>query len=611
MLRFKTLLAVLVLTIGMPWQAFANNGTPEVRHTLSFPDKHNQYVHVRSEFEAQAGPIELLMPAWTPGSYLIRDFSANLERLVVTGPAGQRLDTVKASKNRWLVDLPEAGPLTIEYDVWAGGVNVAESWVEASKALLNGAGLFLYNGQTRNIPQTVKVVLPPDWASIHTSLGRLEDETRFVAKDYDELVDSPFLLGNTVEVSFETGEGSYALVLSEENRFWDSRQAAQDLARIVETQEALWGGSPFDRKYLFLNVFMEKFGGLEHDHSTVMMCNPWQMRSREDYIKWLGLASHEFFHAWNVRRLRPRALAEYDYQKEVHTRELWLAEGLTSYYDNLLLFRAGLIEVGEYFDLVAEEIRNYETTPGREVRSAELASFDTWIKHYKPDNNKLNNTISYYRKGALIGFVTDMALRRETDSRSSLDDVMRMMYSRYGESGEAGYPPGAFEDIVEELGGRTLRERVEAMLKTTADPDIDGALDWYGLALQRSSANSSGEQARAGMGVGWTVSGSSLLAEHVLLGYAGAEAGILPGDELLAIDGFRVTPADFSKLLTNLLPGDRVELTLARQGRLLTVPLTVGTEIPDRYVIVTRKNIKNREKRRLEAWLGADLKFSD
>lgn len=611
MLTLKTLLSILVLTIGMQSRAVADDNAAEVRHTLSFPDKHNQYVRVRSEFETVAGPVDLRMAAWSPGSYLIRDFSANLERIVATGPAGQRLDTFKVSKNRWRVDVPEAGQLTIEYDVWAGRINVAESWVEASKALLNGSGLFLYNQQTRNIPHTVQVVMPSDWASIHTSLIRQGDEPRFVARDYDELVDSPFLLGNTVEVPFETAGGSYALVLSEENRFWDSQRSAMDLAKIVETQQAFWGIRPFDRKYLFLNVFMEKFGGLEHDHSTVMMCGHWQMRSREDYIKWLGLASHEFFHSWNVRRMRPRALAEYDYQKEVYTRELWLAEGLTSYYDNLLLFRAGLIEVGEYFDLMAEEIRNYETTPGREVRSAELASFDTWIKHYKPDSNKLNNTISYYRKGALIGFVTDMELRSETDNRSSLDDVMRMMYSRYGASAGAGYPPGAFEDIVEEIGGRELRARVEAMLKTTADPDIDGALDWFGLALQRSPVAPTDEQAPAGMGVGWTVSGTSLLAEHVLLGYSGAEAGILPGDELLAIDGFRVMPADFSKLLTKLLPGDRVELTLARQGRLLTVPLTVGTEIPVRYVIVTRKDLKNREKRRLEAWLGADLKFAD
>ncbi|MBT8047422.1 MAG: M61 family metallopeptidase [Xanthomonadales bacterium] len=610
---FKALLTALLLWSCLQPSAIQADAGHEVRHILSFPEKHNQYVHVRSEFEAAAGSIDLFLPSWSPGSYVIRDFAANLERIRAVDSTGRTMALVKISKNQWRVEAISAGRLTIEYDVWAGRINVAESWVEDSRALLNGAGLFLYNEKTLGLPQSLEIVLPADWAAIHTSLARPADETRFLARSYDELVDSPVLLGNTVELPFTVNDQEYALVLSEANRFWDGEQSVQDLAKIVEAQHEFWGDSPFDRKYLFLNLFMEKFGGLEHDHSTVMMCNPWQMRGRQDYIKWLALASHEFFHSWNVRRMRPRALAGYDYQKEVYTRELWLAEGLTSYYDNLLLFRAGVIEVVDYMNLLAEEIRNYETTPGREVRSAELASFDTWIKHYKPDSNKLNNTISYYRKGALIGFVTDTELRRQTNNRFNLDDVMRKMYAQYGPSaGSArGYPTGAFEDAVESFGGEEVRKRVEEMLKTTGDPDVDKALDWYGLALDRTPGLTPDQQAPAGMGVDWKDSGTALVAEHVLLGYPAAAAGVLPGDELLAIDGFRVTPEDFAQLFQKLLPGDQVELTVARHGRLQTLPLTVGTEIPLRYSIVTQKKMSQRQKRRLAGWLGRDLKFPD
>ena len=590
--------------------AFAVEGA-EVRHTLSFPQKNNQYIHVNSKFPVASEQLELSLPSWNPGSYLIRDFATNLERLQATGPDGRQLTITKISKNRWRLDTRGVAELTLDYDVWAGRMNVAESWVESDYALLNGAGLFLYNEQIRHLPQNVRIELPGSWSAIHTTLKQPEDEPLFLARDYDELIDSPILAGNMVEHDFEVNGQSYSLVLSGENVLWDGPATARDTASIVKAQQDFWGVNPFDRKYLFLNLFMDKFSGLEHDHSTVMMCSPWQMRGREDYIKWLGLVSHEFFHSWNIRRMRPAALAEYDYDQEVYTRELWLAEGLTSYYDNLLLFRGSLIDVSDYFKLLAEEIRDYETTPGRAARSAELASFDTWIKQYKPDANKVNSTISYYRKGALIGLVSDMEIRRRTKNQASLDTVMREMYARYGPGGTAqgGYPPGAFENIVESTAGQDVRKVVEDLLKTTGDPDIDRALDWYGLELQRTQSLPNGEQAPGGIGVKWEISGSALLAEHVVLGHPGAIAGVLPGDELLAIDGLRVTTENHLQRLQKLHPDEQVELTLVRHGRLINLSLTTGTEVPDSYAIVPKPGISNREKKRMEAWLGRELKF--
>ena len=590
--------------------AFAVEGA-EVRHTLSFPQKNNQYIHVNSKFPVASEQLELSLPSWNPGSYLIRDFATNLERLQATGPDGRQLTITKISKNRWRLDTRGVAELTLDYDVWAGRMNVAESWVESDYALLNGAGLFLYNEQIRHLPQNVRIELPGSWSAIHTTLKQPEDEPLFLARDYDELIDSPILAGNMVEHDFEVNGQSYSLVLSGENVLWDGPATARDTASIVKAQQDFWGVNPFDRKYLFLNLFMDKFSGLEHDHSTVMMCSPWQMRGREDYIKWLGLVSHEFFHSWNIRRMRPAALAEYDYDQEVYTRELWLAEGLTSYYDNLLLFRGSLIDVSDYFKLLAEEIRDYETTPGRAARSAELASFDTWIKQYKPDANKVNSTISYYRKGALIGLVSDMEIRRRTKNQASLDTVMREMYARYGPGGTAqgGYPPGAFENIVESTAGQDVRKVVEDLLKTTGDPDIDRALDWYGLELQRTQSLPNGEQAPGGIGVKWEISGYALLAEHVVLGHPGAIAGVLPGDELLAIDGLRVTTENHLQRLQKLHPDEQVELTLVRHGRLINLSLTTGTEVPDSYAIVPKPGISNREKKRMEAWLGRELKF--
>jgi predicted metalloprotease with PDZ domain len=586
-----------------------------VRHALSFPERGNQYLHVEAAWPVDDDFLELSMPSWTPGSYRIRDFAAHVESVQARDNAGRARRVQKVAKNRWRIEAAQAVELTVSYEVWAGELNVATPWVEADWALLNGAGIFLYSDATRVLPQEVTLRLPAAWSSIETSLESAGPGLAFRARDFDELVDSPMLAGTLERHAFRVRGRPYALVFPAGNKLWDAARAREDVAQIVEAQQAFWDSDPFEREYLFLNLFMGPFGGLEHDHSTVMMSGPWQMADRRDYVKWLGLVSHEFFHAWNVRRMRPVALAEYDYEREVYTRELWLAEGLSSYYDSLLLFRSGLISVTEYFDLLAQEIRNYELAPGRHVRSAEHASFDTWIKQYQPDNNNINSTVSYYRKGAVVGFVIDTAIRRQTRNRASLDSVMREMFLRYGPDGpgRGAYPPGAFEDLVEQAAGAEVRQLVATLLRETGDPDIDAALDWYGLSLDRvpvlSAAEGEAESAPGGLGVIWDASGQQLLAAQVIRGRAAAEAGLVPGDELLAIDGLRVTTSNYLERIRRLRPGQRVALMVARHERLLNLQAEVQTAVPDNYAIVTSKNLRRSEQQQLEAWLGRDLQF--
>ena len=269
----------------------------------------------------------------------------------------------------------------------------------------------------------------------------------------------------------------------------------------------------------------------------------------------------------------------------------------------------------EYFDLLAQEIRNYELVPGRHVRSAEHASFDTWIKQYQPDSNSINSTVSYYRKGTVIGFLTDTAIRRQTRNRASLDSVMREMFVRYGPNGPGRgvYPPGAFEDLVEQAAGLEVRQLVESLLRETGDPDIDAALDWYGLSLDRAPALSAAgaeiESAPGGLGVIWDASGQQLLAAQVIRGLAAAQAGLLPGDELLAIDGLRVTTSSYRERIRRLPPGQQVALTIVRHERLMTLQAEVQTAVPDNYAIVTGEKLRRSKQRRLEAWLGRDLQF--
>ncbi len=587
------------------------------RHSLSFPRYKNQYVHVVFTVPVNAEQLEVSLPNWTPGSYLIRDFATHLENFKATGENGQQLVQHKIAKNRWRIETAGARELAVSYDIWAGVLHVSSSWVSSDFALINGAGVFLYSEASRGWPQQVIVKPHESWNNIHTSLKPGSLNGQYLARDYDELIDSPIVAGNAPHYRFEADGQGYVLVNTGETSLWDGERSVRDLTALVKAHQKFWGSNPFDRDYLFMNFQMEAKGGLEHDHSTVLMSSKWAMRGDIDYIKWLALVSHEFFHSWNVRRMRPEALARYDYDKEMYTRELWLAEGLSSYYDNLLLFRAALIEVQDYFELLATEFRNYETIPGRNVRSAELASFDSWIKHYVPDANGVNSTISYYRKGSLIGFVTDSAIRRETDGKASLDTVMRRMYSLYGPQGQGSgsYPPGAFEAAVESVAGRDVRIMVENLLQTTADPDLDTALDWYGLRLDRTpgrtAARLSGLPLPAGFGLTWDKKSPLLIVESVILGSTGAAAGILPGDELLAINGSRVTLKNFDLRMQQLLPDEKVKLTLVRQEQLLDLNVDVQAAIPETYSIRLNPDIERRQKTRLKDWLGRDLRFTD
>ena len=584
-------------------------------HSLSFPARQNQYVHVTLRLPVNSRYVELALPNWTPGSYVIRDYAAGLERFQAVDGSSKNLDAEKVAKNRWRINTENVSELTVSYDVWAGELGVASSWIESGFALINGAGVFMYSSDSKDWPQEVVVHRPDSWSRIQTSLAPLTEPGRYSAKDYDELVDSPIVIGNAAEYRFENDGQGYVLVNLGETAFWDGERSVQDVTAIVNAQQDFWTVNPFERDYLFLNLLLEARGGLEHDHSTVMMSSRWAMRNRKEYIKWLALVSHEFFHSWNVRRMRPEVLAEYDYDREVYTRELWLAEGLSSYYDNLLLFRAGLITVAEYFELLAAEFRNYFTIPGRAVRSAELASFDSWIKHYVPDANSVNSTVSYYRRGALIGFVTDVAIRRETDNEASLDTVMQEMYRQYGPDGpgKGSYPPGAFEEMVSSIAGERVRDMLSKLLRTPRDPDVDQALDWFGLQLdrapERTVADSSGSPAPGGFGLSWESVNGLLTVEYVVKDGTAAQAGVLPGDELLAINGLRVLPETIDSRMTSLLPEERVELTLARNGELLTLPVYVQHAIPEKFEIILEPEINRRNKARMEKWLGRELRF--
>ena len=549
------------------------------------------------------------MPNWTPGSYLIREYATNVNRISATSADGAALTLRKISKDRWQVNTGETDTLVIDYEVFTPDLNVSTSWASQAFSLINGASVFLYTSQTSELPQRLNIVSDANRGESFTALPPTLDGDGFRAENYDELVDNPVAVARAPVYQFTHEAQDYVLLNVGENEFWDGEQAARDVEKIVAETQSFWGSNPLIRPFWFMNFIVGGKGGLEHDHSTVIMTGRRQMRNRDDYIKWLGVVAHEFFHVWNVRHMRPAGLAQYDYQNEQYTTQLWLAEGLTSYYDNLLMSRAGLITPKEYIELLARDIHRLETTPGRLLRPVAEASFDAWIRHYQPNANSINSTISFYTKGAVIGFVLDTYLRKTSKGRHDLDEVMRKMYDLYS---NRPYSRDAFEKVVVDIGGAEAGLFLRSLLTTTAEPDVDTALEYYGLELIRGAIPVSAEPGEeliiSDLGVIWEDDNPELVVKAVLNGMGGSSAGLIPGDEILAIGNERLTRDRLDSLMSSFSPGERTSLLVSRRDRIIKLDITLDVAIPDLFEIVLESDFTKRNITRLQRLLGQDLR---
>lgn len=571
-----------------------------VRYIVSFPAPQTHYAVVDAEFPTGGQPsIDIFMPVWTPGSYLIREYSRNVED--VRGPGA----VVKTRKNRWRVDTGGAATVHVTYRVYCREMSVRTNWVEDSFALLNGAPTFmtLVGGLAR--PHEVTLQLPPAWKIVMTGMDEIPGPTphRYRAPDYDTLVDSPLLAGNPAVYRFDIDGIPHYLVNEGEGGVWDGARSAADLEKIVKQYRQMWGGLPYKNKYVFLNVLTEAGGGLEHTNSSTVMASRWATRTRRTYVGWLDLVSHEYFHAWNIKRLRPAELGPFDYENENPTRSLWIAEGFTEYYGPLTVHRAGLTSRAEYLGTGTDTsgslsalINTLQNTPGRLVQSAEQASFDAWIKLYRPDENINNVAVSYYTKGAVVAWLLDAKIRSATNGRKSLDDLMRLAFERF--SGDRGFTPEQFKTTAQEVAGVPLADFFRASVEMPGELDYNAALEWFGLNFKPQVQGS-----KAWMGAETRADNGRLLVSRILRDTPAFHAGLNVDDEILAIDDYRVRADQLAARLELYQAGDRVSLLIARRDKLARLNLTFGTE-PAKFQLELKDYAKPAEKHHMDDWLG-------
>ena len=596
--------AALLLTLSSP--ALAQDS---ISYVLSFPAATNHYLDVEATFPAGDESVEVMMAVWTPGSYLVREFARHIERLEASKKTGEPLQVAKTKKNRWRINAAGADTVRVRYRLYAREMTVRTNWVEAEFAILNGAPTFLTLVDGLERPHDVKLELPDGWKGSWTAMPRHPDggANHYRAEDFDMLVDSPIYAGSPTVHQFEVGGKMHYLVNHGEGDVWDGERSAADVRTIVEEALAFWGELPYEQ-YVFLNMLIESGGGLEHKDSTLMMTSRWRARVPEQYRRWLGLVSHEYFHAWNVKRLRPKALGPFDYENEVYTKSLWVAEGVTSYFDDLLLKRSGLYTQKQYLKALSNQIKSLQTTPGRQVRPVEEASYDSWIKQYRRDENSTNSTISYYTKGAIVAFLLDAEIRRATDGAKSMDDMMRMGFELY--SGETGYTPLEFRALASEIAGKDLSGWFEKALETTEELDYGAALEWYGLQFKDPDAKKKDdddededEPTPGWLGAATRSSAGRLIVSRVERGTPAYEHGLDVGDEILAIDDYRVEATEWPDRLKQYAPGDHIELLIARRDRLRRLPIKLAEEPKNQWQLEIAKYATAPQRNHLEAWL--------
>jgi predicted metalloprotease with PDZ domain len=540
---------------------------------------------------------------------MVREFSRNLEEVRAKSESGEALALEKTSKNRWRVEA-HGSRITVRYKDYSREMSVRTNFVDEGFAILNGAPTFLTLADGGKRPHDVKLVLPPQWRTAVSALP-MQDVNAWRARDFDTLVDSPIYAGNAPVYRFEVAGRPHLLVNEGEGNVWDGPRSAADVERIVRELAAFWGVVPYER-YVVFNLITEAGGGLEHRDSCVLMTSRWKSRTREAYNDWLALVSHELFHAWNVKRLRPAELGPFDYEGEVYTRSLWFAEGVTSYYDELLVHRAGLTKRDEFLKKLSKQIEALQTTPGRRVQPLEESSFDAWIKYYRRDENSINSGISYYTKGSVVAFLLDARIRTATGGKHSLDDVLRLAWQRY--SGERGFQPGELRAIVREVAGTDLDPWMARALESAEELDYSEALAWYGLRFVESDeengkeSKAAKEEKRAEEPPGWLGIETEIQAGRVVVTQVkrdtpAYDAGVNVGDELIGVGDYRVPPDGWKERLKAYRPGQKDSLLVARRERLTRLPVVFGEKPRLLWKLEPDPAATIEQRARLEDWL--------
>ena len=615
----KPLLYFLILFVILcPISAFAQKSkiitapaVPQVKPTynlkyeVSFSKPHTHLYEVTYTVgNINAATIDLQIPTWTPGSYLQREFAKNIQDFAAKDSSNNNLNWEKLDKATWRVTTNGAKEIKASYRVYAYELSVRTSHLDSSHAYFNGASIFMYVKGSVEQPLKLKINAPNGWRVTSPLALNPDADGYFSAPNYDVLVDSPAEIGTHNVIEFDVLGKRHRIAIWGEGNY-DAEVLKRDFTKIIEAGAAIFGGTlPYEHYTFIVHLQPGIGGGLEHLNSTTCQSSPNIFKSPGRYNGFLGLISHEYFHLWNVKRIRPKALGPFDYQVENYTKNLWVSEGITSYYGDQLLLRAGLTKAGAYVGAIAGQIQRYEMTPGRLVQSAEAGSFDAWIKYYRPDENSPNTAMSYYDKGEIIGMLFDLEIRKATNNSKSLDDVMRLLYDNHALP-KPGFSDAELKAAFEKVAGIDFTDFYAKYVSGTAEIDWNRFLRHAGLQLTKGYNNDvQGQETppRGFVGVRLKPGGTGIA--NVYADTPAYKDGLNVNDEIVAVNGQRVDSAGFYEFIASLPVGQPATFTVFRREKLITLPITIAKQPPDRYVITAIKEADASQLSVRRGWLS-------
>ena len=544
--------------------------------------------------------LNLKMPVWTPGSYLVREYARHLQDFVAEDSSSQKsLVSHKVSKNHWQIITENTSQITVNYRVYANDLTVRTNHLDATHGYFNPAALFMFIPGLTQQPIAVKIVTPQEDWQVTTTLTSVKGETNtYIAQDFDTLVDTPFEIGKQQVNDFEVLGKPHQFAIWGQGNI-NQQQVIKDTKKIIETEAELFGGLPYDKYLFLLHLSGSGYGGLEHKNCCTLNYPRLGFRDRDKYNRFLQLVAHEFFHLWNIKRIRPQALETFDYEQENYTSSLWFSEGTTSYYDILIPLRSGIYNRKKFLENLSKDLTRYLTIPGRNVQPLGESSFDAWIKLYRRDGYSDNNQISYYLKGQFVSLLLDLLIREKYHNQRSLDDVMRLMWQRFGKE-EIGFTPQQLQQTTEEIAEQDLSDFFYNYLETTAELPFDDYLKPFGLQVKPIQD----KEPIPHLGLKVNTENGREVIKFVEANSPAALAGIDIGDELLAIEGIKVKSGDFNEHLKNYQSGDRISVTIFHQDELKTLSVTLTEPRPIRYEIVHCDNLSDLQQQNLSGWLS-------
>ncbi|WP_082305053.1 M61 family metallopeptidase [Persicobacter sp. CCB-QB2] len=565
---------------------------------MSQPQTHYFEVEVKVTGIDQDQTV-LQLPVWAPGSYLVREFAGHVEGEQAFDGNQKALSFSKRDKSSWQIETKGVKELVFSYLVYAYELSVRTSFLDADHGYINGTSIFMYVEGEKDLPISLKIEPAKGWSKVSTALKQQGQVFEYVAEDYDELADSPIEIGNQVEFEFVAAGVPHRVAMFGQSNY-DIPRLKEDMKKVVEAATAVFGDNP-NEEYLFIVHNIENpGGGLEHKKSTTLQAERWQYGNERGYKRFLSLVAHEYFHLWNVKRIRPEALGPFDYQQENYTSLLWVAEGFTSYYDELLLLRAGIYSEKEYLKSLTSMMSRVENQPGSKIQPVADASFDAWIKGYRTNENSYNAQISYYSKGVLVAALLDMKIVAGSKGKYHLDDAMKALWKAYQKDGK-GYTEADVQKVLEKYAKTNLDQFFVEIIHGTTNIDYAPYFEAMGLSLSDAVAK---ENNQPSLGLIMKEEAGKAKVRVVLRDQAAWIDGLNVHDEILAIDGVRVNYRDFAKAEGRLQVGEPADILIARDGLIKNIQVTPRAKNSHAFSLTAKEGMSKSHQKNKTKWLS-------